>query len=434
MVAVGVAVGWSENFEGDARQIFGGGYALQNDRLVIGQGVQKSDDLRVAPPDQEGMVPRLHDEAHGDFLDLGEVHDHAIVGLAGRLDDLARQRYFESVAMAVQMATLALVVGDTVPGIEFQATGNQHGGSGNLAESQYSPALLSPSAMPALQPVATGLLSVADHSRDVGGMTYVYPVVSRRAGGVSVGINLNPNRACNWRCIYCQVPDLKRGGPPPIDLERLEGELRELLQSLYWGDFLTRHVPPEARRVVDIAFSGDGEPTSAAEFPAAVGCVGAILDELALAAPPRLRLITNGSLLDRRYVREGIAALGVRGGETWFKVDAVAPIPMRRINNVAYQPASVLRRLRLCASLCETWVQTCVFALDGTIPWLANAEEYLELLRQTGKTLAGVHLYGVARSSRQPEATRLQNPSAAQMAEIAARVEKESGLTVRVSP
>ena len=68
-------------------------------------------------------------------------------------------------------------------------------------------------------------LDITDHSRDIVGLTYVYPVVSRRAGGVSVGINLNPNSACNWRCIYCQVPELKRGSAPTIDLTRLEKEL-----------------------------------------------------------------------------------------------------------------------------------------------------------------------------------------------------------------
>lgn len=40
-------------------------------------------------------------------------------------------------------------------------------------------------------------LSVHDQSRDSAGLRYVYPVVSRRAGGVSVGINLNVNNACN---------------------------------------------------------------------------------------------------------------------------------------------------------------------------------------------------------------------------------------------
>ena len=54
-------------------------------------------------------------------------------------------------------------------------------------------------------------LGTDDHSRDAAGLKYVYPVVSRRAEGVSVGINLNPNNACNWRCVYCQVPDLVLG-------------------------------------------------------------------------------------------------------------------------------------------------------------------------------------------------------------------------------
>ena len=69
-------------------------------------------------------------------------------------------------------------------------------------------------------------------------MTYVYPVVSRRAGGVSIGINLNPNNACNWRCIYCQVPELKRGSAPTIDLVKLEAELKAFLHEIVYGDFM----------------------------------------------------------------------------------------------------------------------------------------------------------------------------------------------------
>jgi hypothetical protein len=114
------------------------------------------------------------------------------------------------------------------------------------------------------------LLKTEDHSRDSAGMRHVYPVISRRAGGVSVGINLNPNNACNWRCIYCQVPDLTRGGPPPLDLALLERELDGFLRAAVAGDFMATRVPAGSRRLVDLAFSGNGEPTSAREFPAAV--------------------------------------------------------------------------------------------------------------------------------------------------------------------
>lgn len=85
-------------------------------------------------------------------------------------------------------------------------------------------------------------LEVTNHSRDSAGLTYVYPVLSRRAGGVSIGINLNPNNACNWRCIYCQVPGLRRGAAPPIDLTMLERELRGFIDSVLHGDFMHAHL------------------------------------------------------------------------------------------------------------------------------------------------------------------------------------------------
>jgi wyosine [tRNA(Phe)-imidazoG37] synthetase (radical SAM superfamily) len=277
-------------------------------------------------------------------------------------------------------------------------------------------------------------LSVQDHRRDVTGMTYVYPVVSRRAGGVSVGINLNPNNACNWRCIYCQVPDLQRGGPPPIDLAQLEAELREMLSQLYRGDYLEKHAPPEARRVVDVAFSGNGEPTSAVEFPAAVVMVGRILDSFALLAPPRIRLITNGSLLDREDVQAGIAQIGLQGGEVWFKVDAVDSARMKQINGVGYEPATVMRRLKRCGELCETWVQTCWFALDGLAVAAAEQDDYLDFLMAAKDFVAGIHLYGLARPSLQAEASRLSALPAAQLEYLATQIRQKTGLTVQVSP
>jgi len=84
------------------------------------------------------------------------------------------------------------------------------------------------------------VLTIADHRRDIAGLTYVYPVVSRRAGGVSVGINLNVNNACNWACVYCQVEGLTRGGPPPVDVALLSEELDGFLARVADGDFFAR--------------------------------------------------------------------------------------------------------------------------------------------------------------------------------------------------
>ena len=277
-------------------------------------------------------------------------------------------------------------------------------------------------------------LTIQDHRRDSAGMTYVYPVISRRAGGVSIGINLNPNNACNWRCIYCQVPDLKRGGPPPIDMRLLEAELQHLLGEIYLGDYLACHAPPDAQRVVDIAFSGNGEPTTAAEFSESVQLVQRVRDAFALNTPPQLRLITNGSQMDKARVQKGIAHMGAHGGEVWFKLDAVGPVAMRRINGVAQQQETVRRRLVKCAALCSTRVQTCLFALDGMVPTESELAAYLELLLWAGHTLAGVHLYGLARQSFQPEAGRLSPLPAVWLDDFAQRIRNATGLDVRVSP
>jgi wyosine [tRNA(Phe)-imidazoG37] synthetase (radical SAM superfamily) len=281
--------------------------------------------------------------------------------------------------------------------------------------------------------LATPILTIGDHSRDSAGLRYVYPVVSRRAGGVSVGINLNPNNACNWRCIYCQVPNLRRGGPPPIDLARLEHELEAMLDDILVGDFLTRRVPEAQRRLIDIAFSGNGEPTSSAEFPQAVELAAGALIRRKLLPGVKLRLITNGSLLDRRSTRLGIARIGEIDGEVWFKVDAADGRAIARINGVRLKPASVERRLRQCGQLCPTWVQTCLFALDGQLPAREEIDALVEFLGRCRNAVRGVHLYGLARPSAQAEAPRLQTASAEWLKEVAARLE-EKGLTVDVSP
>ncbi len=255
------------------------------------------------------------------------------------------------------------------------------------------------------------MLNVKDHNRDSAGLRYVYPVVSRRAGGVSVGINLNINNACNWACVYCQVPNLTRGGPPPVSLSLLESELRSFLHDATVGDFLALNAPPEARRLMDVAFSGNGEPTSAAEFSEAVSLVERVLRDLSLLDKLKVRLITNGSLLHRESVRQGIAHIGAMNGEVWFKVDSASEEGIASINGIRLSPTRVRVALLECAELAPTWVQTCYFALDGAEMSEADQVDYLELIKSAREKIKGVHLYGLARPSLQPDAARLSNLS-----------------------
>lgn len=255
------------------------------------------------------------------------------------------------------------------------------------------------------------MLNVRNHSRDSAGMTYVYPVLSRRAGGLSLGINLNVNNACNWACVYCQVPNLTRGGPPPVNLDLLEDELRRFLNGITTGDSLRRLAPPEAQQLVDVAFSGNGEPTSAPEFAKAVERVGRVLQECGLLESVKLRLITNGSLMHRPVVRQGIAAIGALNGEIWFKLDRATAIGIERVNGIHTTPEKVRRSLLQCAELAPTWVQTCYFAIDGDEASEAERSGFREFMKSVAGKIKGVHLYGLARPSMQPDAGRLSNLS-----------------------
>lgn len=278
------------------------------------------------------------------------------------------------------------------------------------------------------------MLTISDHRRDSAGLAYVYPVVSRRAGGLSLGINLNVNNACNWACCYCQVENLSRGGPPPIDLKRLAEELDGFLGDVVHGDFMAREVPADMRQLVDVAFSGNGEPTSANEFPECVAIVRQALARHGLDGRVKIRLITNGSLLHRPRVREGIAAIGAADGEVWFKVDRVGEEACRKVNGVPMKPAVVLRNLLTCCELAATWVQTCWFSWDGAPPTATEAEAYHALLEQVAGRIAGVHLYGLARPSLQPDAGRLGRLSVGELERFAAELQEKTGIRAHASP
>ncbi|MDO9365299.1 MAG: radical SAM protein [Methylotenera sp.] len=276
-------------------------------------------------------------------------------------------------------------------------------------------------------------LTITNHNRDVLGMKYIYPVISRRAGGISIGINLNTNNACNWRCIYCNVPNLTRGTPAPVELDILEQELRALLTDVLHGDFMQRHVHEEDRQLKDIAFSGNGEPTSAKEFPQVITVVEKVLTDFNLLGSIKVRLITNGSLLDKPLVLESVKHLARLNGEVWFKVDAGSKEGIARINDVTLNPQSHIQRLKNCAEACPTFIQTCMFALDGLPPSEEDIVAYLTLITQAKDVVQGVHLYGLARRSEQAEVDRLTRLPAEWLEAMAERI-RGLGLVVQVSP
>ena len=270
--------------------------------------------------------------------------------------------------------------------------------------------------------VSKQYLSIHDHSRELSGLKYIYSVVSRRAGGLSIGINLNVNNACNWQCIYCEIPNLTRGSPPPIELDVLENELRFFLHEIIHGDYMEKNVAIEDRHLKDIAFSGNGEPTSAEEFPQVILIVKKILQEFDLLHKIKIRLITNGSLMHQASVLKSIEMLEEINGEVWFKVDAATEETIKTINQVNLKPNQILERLLNTANICPTFVQTCIFMIDGKSPDEKDIDAYIELINKAKKNIKGVHLYGLARPSLQPRAKDLGRISEEELQNIAKKL------------
>ena len=106
-------------------------------------------------------------------------------------------------------------------------------------------------------------------------------------------------------------------------------------------------------------------------------------------------------------MQTGIKALADAGGVVWFKVDRLLPESMKRINGISYKPEQIQHRLDVACSLAPVWLQTCWLAWDGQAPGADDEATYLEFVARNAQKIQGVHLYGLARPSLQPEAVHL---------------------------
>ena len=244
------------------------------------------------------------------------------------------------------------------------------------------------------------ILTIFNHDRNIFNSKYIYPVVSRRSMGLSLGINLNTNNACNWQCIYCQVSDLTRGKPEKIDLKLLENELDKWLEDIVNGSFLNEC----ASHIVDfkdIAFSGNGEPTATPEFEPIVKIVLEKIDKFQLSKTIKLRLITNGSYLNKENVQQGLEHMKSVNHEVWFKIDHVNPKEALKINRVNLSIASLKKNLQSAISISPTIVQTCLLKINKKLPSDDFVNEYIKFLDPYASQLKAIHLYSMVRPSQQ---------------------------------
>ena len=267
-------------------------------------------------------------------------------------------------------------------------------------------------------------LVVTNHNRDNFKTRYVYPVVSRRAGGLSLGINLNTNNACNWQCIYCEVPNLTRGKPDPIDLNLLRVELQDWLKNLVEGGFIEKHTDP-GTRFKDIALSGNGEPTACKEFKSVLRIIEEEFTACKCPTDIKIRLITNGSYLSEKEVQDAWQEMPLEK-EIWFKIDSANTLTIQQLNQVNLTQNQIRKNLESALSVSSTVIQTCLTKINGQLPLESEICEYVSLLKPYEKKINSIHLYSLARPTEQKTLYSLERLSDKEMIHIADKMDKLS--------
>lgn len=275
------------------------------------------------------------------------------------------------------------------------------------------------------------LPAYSQHSREWERNRYVYPVISRRSHGLSIGVNLNPDTACNFDCIYCQVD---RSQPPKVrdvDLELLRTELDAMIGWAVDGSLFDHprfaDVPAELRRINDIAFSGDGEPTTCPVFAESVALAAQLKAKHNL-HDAKIILITDACYLTRPNVLRGLLIMDDNNGEIWAKLDAGTEAYYQLVNRPNYPLAHVMTNITSAATVRPVCIQSLFMRVEGQPPDSAEIEAFIDRLKEivdAGGKIKQVQVYTVARQPAESYVTPLPDN---ELDAIAHRVRKRTGL------
>ena len=271
----------------------------------------------------------------------------------------------------------------------------------------------------------------ASHGRTYANNRFVYPVLSRRSGGISIGVNLNPDKVCNFDCIYCQVDRTSQAETNFVDLGQVLRELDDLMQLTTSGE-LFQHAPfqatpPELRRLNDMAFSGDGEPTTYRNFDEIVTACAAVkqgrgLDDV------KMVLITNASMFHREDVKRGLAVLDENQGEIWAKLESGTEEYFKQIERTKIPFRQILDNITQAACVRPLVIQSLFMRLHGEPPPAEELEAFCDRLNEitaAGGQLKHIQIYTVA---RRPAEDFVSPLTPAEVDSLVSLVQRRTGL------
>lgn len=267
------------------------------------------------------------------------------------------------------------------------------------------------------------------------GYRYVRVGVSLRAGGLAVQLNINPDGACNFGCVYCHVRrDALRSMEAVPQIPLLLSELSDVLDRVRRGKASEfpglKNVPGEYLHLAHVALCGDGEPTLCPRFDEIVEGVMHVRSQGQFGFF-KVTLITNASGLNRSRVRQGLRLLHARD-EVWAKLDAGTNEWFQEINRPDTSIKSIIDGIRAAGEKRDLVVQTLVPRWKGR--FLSEEEQggYIERIQQLitrGTRLRHIQIYSVLHP---PVESLTTHASLSEMSKFAERVRRATGLSVGV--
>jgi wyosine [tRNA(Phe)-imidazoG37] synthetase (radical SAM superfamily) len=264
---------------------------------------------------------------------------------------------------------------------------------------------------------------------------FVYTVLSPRARGLSVGVNMNPEKACNFRCVYCEVNWEAPPREAELDVAVMQAELKHTLALVRDGQLRQRAayrtVPEEVLRLQHVTLSGDGEPTLAPRFNEAVQ---AVVHVRASGRLPyfKLVLITNATGLHLPQVQRGLRFF-TSDDEVWAKLDGGTQTYLNRINGAEVPLEQILSNILALGRRRPVVIQSLFAAFsEEQEPPAAEIAEYtqrLNELKSEGAHISLVQIYSATRPTPNSRCGHLQLKA---LSGIAHSVRQATGLKVEI--